>query len=251
MRTRIRVRAFVSFLTTFSFLAMAFSGVVLYVAPRGREANWGGWRLLGLGKHTWGGVHMTVSLLFVLAAAAHVYFNRKVLWSYVRRRTQGAMSLTGELALALAVTGLVVVGTIAAAPPFRAILRWNDDIKAYWARSSARAPVPHAEELSLAQFAEHIGLTTDETTAALRKEGFAVADPSMTVGQLASQKGVSPEDVFAAIRKHHPEARARRGYGGGRGGGAGGRGGGARRGGGADGGRGGGGRRGQGPGPGG
>ena len=208
MATRIRVRAFVSFLTTFSFLAMAFSGVMLYVAPRGREANWGGWRVLGLGKHTWGGVHMTASLLFVLAAAAHVYFNRKVLWSYVRRKTQGAMGLTGELALALAVTGLVVVGTIAGAPPFRAIPRWNDDIKAYWARSSARAPVPHAEELSLSEFAEHIGLTTDETTAALRKEGFAVADPSMTVDEVASQKGVSPEACLRDdSRAPQPEPR--------------------------------------------
>ena len=47
---RFNWRGFASLATGFAFLIMIVSGVVLYVAPRGRVANWTDWTVMGLGK---------------------------------------------------------------------------------------------------------------------------------------------------------------------------------------------------------
>jgi hypothetical protein len=47
---RFQLRGFVSLLLTLFFLALSFSGVMLYLTPRGRVANWTGWSMLGLEK---------------------------------------------------------------------------------------------------------------------------------------------------------------------------------------------------------
>jgi len=47
---RFNVRGFTSLTLTLAFLVMLISGIVLYVTPRGRTANWTGWTMLGLEK---------------------------------------------------------------------------------------------------------------------------------------------------------------------------------------------------------
>ncbi len=44
-------RAMTSVLIAASFLLVVVSGVVLFVSPPGRVANWGNWRMVGLTKH--------------------------------------------------------------------------------------------------------------------------------------------------------------------------------------------------------
>jgi len=56
-RDRLNYCSFVSLLTTFSFIAAAVSGLVLYVSPQGRVAYWQNWTMLRLGKGEWNSLH--------------------------------------------------------------------------------------------------------------------------------------------------------------------------------------------------
>ena len=51
---RIHVRGLISLLTAMSFLIMSISGIVLFIVPQGRIANWIDWRFLALTKGQWG-----------------------------------------------------------------------------------------------------------------------------------------------------------------------------------------------------
>ena len=57
--SNLRIRGFVSLLTALSFLIMAVSGLILFIVPEGRIANWHDWRFLGLTKNQWGDMPRT------------------------------------------------------------------------------------------------------------------------------------------------------------------------------------------------
>ncbi len=210
---KFKVKGFTSLLLTFAFLVMGCSGIVLYLTPKGRVAHWTGWTLLGLEKEQWAGIHMNICLLFLIVAGLHLYLNWGIFWGYLKKKAVAGLHLKWELAAALLIAVVVVAGTLTDTPPFSSIVELNDQIKVYWARQAARAPVPHAEELSLEEFATHINLTVDDVAEALRQEGFSVDNVQVTIRELAAQKGVAPSDVHAAILKHFPEAGSRRGRG--------------------------------------
>jgi len=63
-------RPFVAFVVTFAFLITTITGIVLYIVPQGRIANWVDWHLLWLGKDQWADLHILLGLVFILAAVA-------------------------------------------------------------------------------------------------------------------------------------------------------------------------------------
>ena len=216
-RRSFSMRGFTSLLLTLSLLAMTFAGVMLYLSPRGRVANWTDWALLGLGKEQWSSVHMNASLLFVIVAVLHLVLNWSVFFSYLKKKAAAGLNMKKELALATLIALVWVAGTIAEVPPFSSVVALNDDIKDYWEQQATRAPIPHADELTLEQFAKQVNLPVSEIAEALRKEGFDAADTQLTVRELGHRKGVAPSEVLAAIQKHHPQAGAMAGRGPGRG----------------------------------
>ncbi|MDI9444793.1 MAG: DUF4405 domain-containing protein, partial [Planctomycetota bacterium] len=46
-------KGFTSLFLTLTFGAVASSGAILYLTPRGRVANWTDWTMLGLSKDEW------------------------------------------------------------------------------------------------------------------------------------------------------------------------------------------------------
>ena len=212
---RFSLRGFTSLLLMGLFLVLGFSGAMLYGSPRGRVANWTDWTLLGLGKEQWEGIHLNGSVLFLVVAVLHLTLNWRPFWGYVKKRAGLGLNRKVELALATAITAGIVVGTLYQVPPFRTVVDWRHGIKDYWERRTARAPVPHAEEFTLAEFAGHIQLSTDEAMEALRKEGYEVAAPTITLAELAGTKAVPPSRILADIQKHFPQAGGFQGRGGG------------------------------------
>jgi len=199
-------KGFTSLLLACSFLVSGTSGAILYLTPRGRTANWTNWTLFGLGKEQWAALHTNIAILFLIAAGLHVVLNWTMFWGYIKKKAGAGLNLKRELALAVVIAVLFVAGTLYHLPPFSTINAWNDQIKNYWDRKAAQAPVPHSEELTLAEFAAEVGLSVEDASEALRKEGFDVRDTSLTMAQLAESKGVAPSDVFAAIQEHFPTA---------------------------------------------
>ncbi|MHC4989090.1 MAG: DUF4405 domain-containing protein [Planctomycetota bacterium] len=149
-----RFRAFVSLLTGFSFVALAITGVVLYITPPGRVANWTNWMFWGLTKHQWGALHICFSALFLIASVLHIWLNFKPLINYFVNKAQAASKFRVEWLLAIIVCGIVFAGTMKPFAPFSSLLNLNDRIKFSWEEPKQRAPVPHAELLTIEELAK-------------------------------------------------------------------------------------------------
>jgi len=189
-------KAFVSFYVTFSFLALATSGMVLYVAPPGRVANWSVWRLLLLTKAQWQAVHTIVALLFLVAAGFHLYFNWKVLVAYVKSKLHAGIRMKRELAGASALGAVILAASVAAVPPFGTVMDLGEDIKNSWSSTATEPPVPHAELMTVETLAATVKLTAETIVANLEKNGVRNAAAGKTFQQMADENGLTPQQVY-------------------------------------------------------
>ena len=209
--SRFGLRAFTSMLLSISFSALCISGIILFLTPRGRTANWTGWTLLGLDKHEWTSLHVNNSILFIAVAAIHLFLNWSVLMRYLSNKKVPGIHKKKELFVALCVAIVCVAGPIYSIPPFSSVMDLNEDVKDYWeqdtARGNAQPPVAHAEELTLAGLADQIFLTEEQVATALENKGFDVSNPYSTVFELALQQEMTPSEMFEVIREAYPESR--------------------------------------------
>jgi hypothetical protein len=56
-------------------LLLGFSGVLLYITPRGRVANSTGWTMFGLSKQDWQAIHLNFAVMLLIVVALHLYLN--------------------------------------------------------------------------------------------------------------------------------------------------------------------------------
>lgn len=205
-RRQFNFRSLVTFTVVLSFLVMSFTGVILYLTPQGRMAHWTGWRLIMLDKEQWSALHINTCLLFLFAAALHIYLNWRVLISYIRTRAVAGFRRKWEFAAALVISTAFVVTTLGAIPPLSLVTDWNEDIKTYWSRQvRTKAPMPHAESLPLKRLVTTIeGMTLQDATGVLRAKGFEVPDASITLEELAGQKDLSPMDIYEMLGGRSP-----------------------------------------------
>ncbi len=190
-------RAFVSVLTALSFIVMTFTGVILFVVPPGRIANWAGWTLLALTKHQWIGLHIWFSLIFVVASAFHVYLNWKPFVSYFRDKVSKGFALRAEWTLVLVICAGVFIGTLGDITPFSSLLAWNESIKHSWDRSQQRAPIPHAELMTLTELAGYVRDVDLETMLAnLKARGIKVDSTDVILGKLAEVYNMTPARLY-------------------------------------------------------
>ena len=87
-QSRFSYRVLNSFFVTFDFLILLVTGVVLYVVPPGRVANWTNLELMGLTKDQWTSVHLLSALLFLLVSILHLIFNWKPFKHYFYPKLQ-------------------------------------------------------------------------------------------------------------------------------------------------------------------
>jgi len=206
---KFQIKGFTSLLLTIVFLIMGFSGIILYLTPRGRVANWTPWTILGLGKQGWQAIHVNIALLFLIVAGLHLYLNWSVFWRYIKKKGSLALNLKLEILMALLLAGLVVAGAIIRFPPFSTVVYFNYQIKDYWERWASEAPTLHAEDLSLNRFAENMELSVNDVVKTLKNEGVVVDDASETIGQIAKANNMTSADLYAVIKKHFPESDQR------------------------------------------
>lgn len=211
-KKRFNWRSFISVLTALSFIGMTFTGVILFVVPPGRIANWTGWTLLWLTKHEWIGLHDWFSIIFVVASVFHLYLNWKPFVSYFKSKATKAFALRGEWAAALVVCAFVFVGTLGDIRPFSSLLAWNENIKHSWESPQQRAPIPHAELMSLAELAKQVpGVSLETMLGNLKAAGIEAESTDIVLGKLAEAYNMTPMRLYnIALGQSGPG----RGYGG-------------------------------------
>jgi hypothetical protein len=122
-------RAFVSVLTAFSFVLMAVTGMVLFLAPACRIARDTSWTIWGHDKEQWAAVHVWFSIAFIVASLFHIYLNWSVLTKYFKTKLRQGLAFRAEWILALVICGIIYAGTVGQIIPFSSLIAWKDTFK--------------------------------------------------------------------------------------------------------------------------
>ncbi len=187
-------RAFVSVITAFAFILVVLTGLMLFLTPPGRVANWTGWRLFGLTKDQLTSLHLCFTLSFLVGACFHIYFNWGTLVSYFKRNRKFA--LRGEWIATIGLCCLVFLASAVEIKPFSYLAKLRETIKYSWDKEALRGPVPHAELLTLAQIADLTGIDLNLLLKNLKAGGIDVYSNEVIVDDLAKAKGLTPLQFY-------------------------------------------------------
>lgn len=214
-KKKLNWRAFTSMLILFSFLIIAVSGIILYIAPPGRIAHWSDWTLFALTKEGWQAVHTIFSFTFVIAAVFHLNFNWKPLMAYLKRKIEAGTRVRKELTYAGLVTAGVLSLTIAGFPPFSNVMNIGESLTNSWASENNTPPVPHAELKTLPEFCDLLNVGLKESLNKLKAASIAVNDSAATVSEIAERNGTTPSAIYELLKpqQHSEVALSGSGYG--------------------------------------
>lgn len=197
---RLKWRAFTSLLVLFSFVVLAFSGIILYIFPHGRVAYWVDFHLLGLDKDQWDTLHTCFSLLFVAFSVLHIVNNWRALWNYMRDKATDTFRMKKELISAFAISVAFVIGSIFFIPPFVNIKDLSEYIKESWVEpSEAELPFPHAELQSLESLGIRLGFDPDEAVRRLKEAGLDTKGSDETLKDIAHRNDTTPSAVLHKV----------------------------------------------------
>ena len=194
-----KLRAFISLYMTVTSIIIAISGIILFIAPPGRIAHWSYWSMLGLTKDEWQGMHISFTFIIIIAGILHIIYNWKPLITYLSNKINGVTSIRKELTLSLILPLFIFGGTYYHVPPFSTVLDFGEAITDSWSEESTEPPIPHAEELTVAEISAQLNLDTKSVIQKLNKSGYAVNDSTTTLEEMAEKYNVVPSDIYAVI----------------------------------------------------
>ena len=202
-------RGFIATTAGLSFLGLSITGMVMFVVPPGRIANWNGWVLGGLSKQQWSGLHIWLGVVFIGTAAVHLYFNWRVFVSYFKNKLTRHFALRTEWLASLLLCGFVVTGAITGLKPFSVLTDWKESLKHSWDAGWRGGPVARADTLpiqeragrgmgigrmTLKQYCDEFGLELDDVVSALERSGVK-ATRRMTIREIADATGLHPSEI--------------------------------------------------------
>lgn len=199
------LRRFTSLVITFAFIIMTYTGIMLFITPKGRIASWVNWEILGLSKDQYGALHVTFMVLFLVGMVLHLWLNWKPLMSYLKNKQREFTLLTKEFGLALGFTLVFLVGTITQIAPFQTFLDFEESIKVSWETGDNEPPYGHAELSSLKTFSKRIGQNVDKAIALLEAQGIKGAAPEAKLQEIADFNGIAPHDIYVIIDPDNAE----------------------------------------------
>ena len=202
MKKSFNWRVFISFGLFIALVMMLISGVILYISPPGRVANWTDWRMIGLTKRGWQHQHLIFGFAFLILSLFHLFvINWKAFFSYLKSKTTEGLKSPGELLTIILLSVFFGIGTYYGIQPFLAVIKFGDAISGSWERQEKQAPVPHAELMTLTQLAEQPGLGGDPAAlkAKLEKAGLKVTSLDQTLAEIATSNGKTAEQVYEVI----------------------------------------------------
>ncbi len=202
MKKSFNWRIFISFGLVLSFVMLLVSGIVLYIAPPGRVANWTDWRMLGLTKTGWENQHAVFGFAFAVLSIFHLFFiNWKAFVSYLKARAAGGLKSPKELFSSLLLFLIFGAGTYYAVQPFSAIVDFGNAISASWEQRDKQPPVPHAEAMTLVELARQPGLGGDALVlkTKLEQAGVTVRSVDETLADIAAANRTTAEKLYRHI----------------------------------------------------
>jgi len=188
---------------------MTYTGIILYIAPHGRVANWTNWVLFGWSKDQFAQIHTTFMALFIVATLLHIYYNFKPMVSYMKNRMRQFVFFTKEMIVALGITLLFVTGTLYEVPPFSTFVAFGDNIKDSWAEKSDEPPYGHAEESTIKDFSQKTGYELQRVLKVLHEHNITAKD-SQTLEEIANKEQKTAKYLFTLIQNSLGESTSQK-----------------------------------------
>ena len=204
-------RAMTSLVTTWSFVIATVTGVVLYIVPQGRIAYWVDWKLWELTKDGWTDLHVIFSVVFVIVGVAHLVYNWKPFKNYMAERASGHVHVKRTVYGSLAITAVFFALSIFNLPPASWIFDLGAHFKEGWIVSADyEPPFGHAEDVSLAGFAQRQRIDLKAAIAELDGAGIKVPEQQMKLKDIAALNSITPMDIYLVIKplEQRPKLKA-------------------------------------------
>lgn len=195
-----KFRKIVSLTALLAFIALAFTGFILFICPHGRIAYWSDWRMFGVSKEMFGGIHTTLALLFLIVSLLHIYLNWSPIVRYMKNKAQKLVVLTAEFVAAAVITVLFLAGTYFDIFPFSRFLGFCETIKSGWEKTYGAPPYGHAEESSIQEISRRMRLDSGKARDLLREKGFNVPSEKASLLEIARANDTTPQGVYEIIK---------------------------------------------------
>jgi hypothetical protein len=202
------LRKITSLTVLLSFVALVFTSVFTYLAPRGRGSS--EWEALGLGKHDWFALHTDLGILFLAAGIVHTILNIRPIISYLRDKQKNPKGFALNFNIALVLTIWVVAGSLLNLAPFKTI---HDFKEGRNPRSGHPAeaieqpgnPLPEKPPFlyggrSLVNFCNKYDLQVDLMVQGLKSLGIDTR-AEWSINKIAEKNDMEPRTVYDSIRQ--------------------------------------------------
>ena len=201
------LRSFTSFSLVISTLIMSWSGFILYVAPPGRIANWGSWRLMLFTKAEWQALHTIFSYLFFILIIIHLFFvNWKTFLTYFKSKLRAGLNKKWELFAATLVSVFIFIGTLYSWTPFGPVMTFGEKVKGSWERNYSGAPVAHMEEYTLVKLSADFSITPEELIKTLTDNNIKVRSIDLTLKTIASENKTIPSKIYEMLTSKYKKS---------------------------------------------
>jgi hypothetical protein len=202
------LRSFTSFSLVISTLIMSWSGFILYVAPPGRIANWGDWRLMLFTKAEWQALHTIFSYLFFILIIIHLFFvNWKTFLTYFKSKLKAGLNKKWELFVATLVSAFIFIGTLYSWTPFGPVMSFGEKVKGSWEKNYSGGPVAHMEEYTLVKLSADFSVTPEELIKMLTENNIKVGSKDQTLKTVASENKTIPSKIYELITAKYKKSQ--------------------------------------------
>lgn len=177
------LRQTTSLVLAFSGLVLLVTSVVLYLGPAAQVAHFCPWTFLGLGRHSWGVLHLNSGLLFCIAMLVHSWLNWKPLFRYLKRWRPAGSPV--PLIISLMLTLYVCIGGYYELPPMKQYLGIARSCRMASIEQYGTPPYGSAAEYPAAKIAMYMGWDPQRSLARLTEQHIAVQSSKQTLADLA------------------------------------------------------------------
>lgn len=199
--SKFNLRSFTSFSLVISTLIMSWSGFILYVAPPGRIANWGTWKLMLFTKTEWQALHTIFSYLFFILIIVHLFFvNWKTFLTYFKSKLKAGLNKKWELGTAIIVTVFIFTGTLKSWTPFSPVMKFGEKLKESWEGDFSTPPVLHMEIYTLKKLAIDLdSIAPIELIKTLNENNMKVKGTEQTLKEIAADNKTTPSAIYEIL----------------------------------------------------
>lgn len=198
---KFNLRSFTSFSLVISTIIMSWSGFILYVAPPGRIANWGTWKLMLFTKAEWQALHTIFSYLFFILFIVHLFFvNWKTFLTYFKSKLKAGLNKKWELGISVLVSAMIFAGTLRNWSPFGPVMDFGEKVKGMWESKVPAPPTLHMELYTLEKLAMELdSIPVDKLISTLKENNIKATHADATLKVIAQENNTTPAAIYGIL----------------------------------------------------